>query len=224
MKPKNPFQSRLGQTACYLSLGILIVTNTSQFVSAQVRYSGNPKQHTQEQRLAQFPGGDSGQTERSQLIQIANTLLNQGNLPGAEENLRKFIKKYPKDAFGYFQLGNVLFRQEKKDEAIKQYQEAIRLDSKYALAHNGIGVVFASQEQWDEAIAEYNKALAINPAYGDALTNLAQALWEIGKREEAITSLEKALSVFKSQNRLQRVQRIQEILRKLKPDDDPSVS
>ncbi|KOP23294.1 hypothetical protein AMR41_26775 [Hapalosiphon sp. MRB220] len=212
MKTKKPFKSRLSQTACYLSLGILIVTNTSQFVSAQ------------EQRLAQLPGGDSGQTERSQLIQIANNLLNQGDLAGAEENLRKLIKKYPKDAFGYFQLGNVLSRQKKNDEAMKQYQEAIRLDSKYALAYNGMGLVFANQEQWEDAIAQYNKALAINPNYGDALTNLAQAQWESGKKEEAIASLEKALSVFKSQNRPQRVQRIQEILRKLKPGDDPSVS
>jgi tetratricopeptide (TPR) repeat protein len=222
MKPKDSFQPRLAQAACYLTLGILIVTNTSEFVFAQVR---NPtKQHTQEQILAQFSDANSEQQERSQLIRTANTLLNQGDLAGAEENLRKLMKKYPKDAFGYYQLGNVLFRQERKAEAIKQYQEAIRLDSKYALAHNGIGLVFASQEQWEEAIAEYNKALAINPNYGDALTNLAQAFWEVGKREEAIASLEKALNAFKAQNKPQKVERIQEILRKLKPNDDPSVS
>jgi tetratricopeptide (TPR) repeat protein len=218
MKPKNSFQPRLAQTACYLSLGILSVTNTSEFAFAQVR------KHTQEQILTQLSDGDSGQQERSQLIRTANTLFNQGDLAGAEENLRQLIKKYPKDAFGYYQLGNVLFRQERKDEAIKQYQEAIRLDSKYALAHNGIGLVFASQEKWQEAIAEYNKALAINPNYGDALTNLAQALWEVGKRDEAIASLEKALSAFKAQNKPQKVERIQQILRQLKPNDDPSVS
>ncbi|PLZ06742.1 hypothetical protein CEN49_23765 [Fischerella thermalis CCMEE 5273] len=224
MKPNNSFQPRLAQTACYLSLGILIVTNTFESAFAQVRNPGTAKQHTQEQILAQFSDANSGQQERSQLIRTANTLFSQGDLAGAEENLRKLIKKYPKDAFGYYQLGNVLFRQEKKDEAIKQYQEAIRLDSKYALAHNGIGLVFASQEQWEEAIAEYNKALAINPNYGDALTNLAQAFWEVGKREEAIASLEKALSAFKAQNKPRKVQRIQEILRQLKPNDDPTVS
>ncbi|MER3493824.1 MAG: hypothetical protein C4323_16800 [Mastigocladus sp. ERB_26_2] len=224
MKPKISFQPRLTQTACYLVLGILVVTNTSQFAFAQVHNSDTTKKHTQEQILAQFSDNSSGEQERSQLIRTANTLFSQGDLAGAEENLRQLIKKYPKDAFGHYQLGNVLFRQERKDEAIKQYQEAIRLDSKYALAHNGMGLVFASQEQWEEAIAEYNKALAINPSYGDALTNLAQALWEVGKREEAIASLEKALSIFKDQNRPQKVERIQQILRQLKPNDDPSVS
>ncbi|WP_315791483.1 tetratricopeptide repeat protein [Fischerella sp. JS2] len=224
MKPKNSLQPRLAQTACYSTLGLLLVTSTSEFAFAQIRNPGTTKQHTQEQLLAQFSDGNSGQQERSQLIRTANTLFSQGDLAGAEDNLRKFIKKYPKDAFGYYQLGNVLFRQERKDEAIKQYQEAIRLDSKYALAHNGIGLVFASQEQWEAAIAEYNKALAINPNYGDALTNLAQALWEVGKREEAIASLEKALSAFKAQNKPRQVERIQEILRQLKPNDDPSVS
>ncbi|MFQ4142601.1 tetratricopeptide repeat protein [Chlorogloeopsis sp. ULAP02] len=215
MKPNNPSKSVLFQIASYLMLGILTITNTCQSVFAQVGNSSG-------QTLAQFSENES--QERSQLVQTANTLINQGDLTGAEENLRKLIKKYPKDAFGYYQLGNVLFRQGKTEDAIKEYQEAIRLNSKYALAHNAIGVVLASQQQWDEAIQEYNKALEINPKYGDALTNLAQALWEQGKRNEAIASLEKALKVFKTQNRPERVEQIEKILREMKGNDDPTVS
>ncbi|NWF59097.1 MAG: tetratricopeptide repeat protein [Fischerella sp.] len=220
MKPKNTLKPAFFKTVSCLTLGILTITNTSQLVVAEIGSSAVTRQHT----LAQFSGSDSQSQERSQLVQTANTLFSQGDLTGAEENLRKLIKKYPKDAFGHYQLGNVLFRQDKKEDAIKAYQEAIRIDSKYALAHNAIGIVFADQERWEEAIVEYNKALAINPNYGDALTNLAQALWIQGKRNEAIASLEKALNIFKEQNRPQKVERIEKILREMKTGDDPTVS
>ncbi|MCX7594362.1 MAG: tetratricopeptide repeat protein [Fischerella sp.] len=220
MKPKNTLKPAFFTTVSCLTLGILTVTNTSQLVVAAVENSAITRQYT----LAQFSGFDSQQQERSQLVRTANTLLSQGDLTGAEENLRKLIEKYPEDAFGHYQLGNVLFRQDKKEDAIKAYQEAIRIDPKYALAHNAIGIIFAQQQRWEDAIAEYKKALEINPDYGDALTNLAQALWIQGKRNEAIVSLEKALNIFKQQNRPQKVERIEKILREMKAGDDPTVS
>ncbi|KAF3888352.1 MULTISPECIES: tetratricopeptide repeat protein [Nostocales] len=222
MKSKNLNKLVSFHVSSYLMLGILTVTNSSQMVVAKVSHFTIDKQHTREQRLAQF--SDTTQQERSQLVQVANTLFNQGDLKGAEENLRKLVKKYPDYSFGYYQLGNVLFRQGKKEDAIKEYEKAIQKNSKYALAHNALGSVFASQQRWDEAITAYQKALAINPDYGDALTNIAQALWEQGKRNEAIASLEKALNIFKSQDRPEKIRQIEQILKELKAGDDPSVS
>ncbi|MEH1998560.1 MAG: tetratricopeptide repeat protein [Nostoc sp.] len=176
----------------------------------------------QPQKLAQF--SDTGTPERSQLVQQANALFNQGDLTGAEENLRKFIKKSPEDAFAHFQLGNVLFRQKKAEEAISSYREAIRLQPKYALAYNAIGIVYASQSRWEEAITEYQKALEINPNYGEALTNFALALWQTNKKDEALSSLQKALNIFKAQNRGEKANQVERILREIKTGDDPAVS
>ncbi|WP_407891099.1 tetratricopeptide repeat protein [Scytonema sp. NUACC26] len=189
---------------------------------AEVRNPTTGKQPRRVQKLAQF--SDNAPQERSQLVQIANTLFNQGDFTGAEENLRKLIKKYPDYPFGHYQLGNVLFRQGKKEDAIKEYEIAIKKNSKYALAYNALGVVFASQQRWDEAASAYQKALAINPNYGDALTNISQAFWEQGKRNEAIASLEKALNIFKSQNLPEKIRQVEQILKDLKAGDDPSVS
>jgi tetratricopeptide (TPR) repeat protein len=210
-KPKYELTSAFISTSAYLSLGILTVLMTLPV------YFFNTAQ-----ALAQF--SDTGASQRSLLIQEVNSLFREGKLASAEEKLRQFIKKYPRDTFGHYQLGNVLLRQQKPEEAIKSYQEAIRLNSKYALAHNGIGVAFASQERWDEAIAEYQKALAINPNYGDALIYLGEALWQKGNRDEAVASFEKALGVYKNQNRPDKAQRVEEILRQLKSTDDPSLS
>lgn len=222
MNSKNLSKSAFFQTTSYLILSIWTVTNTLQFAKAEVRDLNITKQHAQPQLVAQFSGNQD--QERSQLRQTANTLLNQGDLTGAEETLRKLIKKFPEDSFGYYQLGNVLFRQDKKEDAIKQYQKATQKNSKYALAYNAMGQVYASQQQWSSAIAEYQKALTINPNYGDALRNMAIALWEQGNYFEAIAYAEKALNIFKTQNRPEKVGQIEQILRQMKTGDDPTVS
>ncbi|GAX45165.1 TPR repeat-containing protein [Tolypothrix sp. NIES-4075] len=222
MNCKNLPKSAFFQTTSYLILSIWAVTNTLQFARAEVSDLNITKQHPQIQLLAQF--SDNQDQERSQLRQTANTLLNQGDLTGAEENFRKLIKKFPEDSFGYYQLGNVLFRQGKKEDAIKEYHKAIQKNSKYAVAYNAIAQVYASQQQWSEAIVEYNKALKINPNYGDALSNIAIALWNQGNHKEAIAYAEKAVNIFKAQNRPDRVGQIEQILRQMKTGDDPTLS
>ncbi|MBU7584417.1 MAG: tetratricopeptide repeat protein [Nostoc sp. TH1S01] len=192
-------------------------------VPTKVAFQGNAQiAEKQPQKLAQFQ--DDGNSERSQLVQQANDLLNRGDLTGAEKVLRRLIKKYPEDAFGHFQLGNVLRRQKQPEAAITAYQEAIRLKPKYALAYNAIGVVYATQDRWDDAISQYRKALEINPNYAEAMTNLGQALWQVNKKDEAVASLEKALTIFKTQSRNDRVYQIEQMLKQIRSADDPSVS
>ncbi|MDZ8109260.1 MAG: tetratricopeptide repeat protein [Nostoc sp. DedQUE12a] len=226
MKLKKQFKSAFVQPLICIALSTIAAISLSPSVLA---VSGKvssplPQKHThrQTQKLAQF--SDQGPSERSQILQQANALYNQGDMKGAEENLRKLIKQFPKDAFGHFQLGNVLFRQKKSDEAISAYREAIRLQSKYALAYNAIGMVYASESRWQEAITEYQKALEINPNYAEAMTNFALAMWQTNKQDEAISYLEKALNIFKEQKRNEKVNQVQKILEEIKKSDDPSIS
>ncbi|MEH2161183.1 MAG: tetratricopeptide repeat protein [Nostoc sp.] len=222
IKPKSAFV----QPFSCMMLGILTVIGLSPLalaVSEKVSlHSSEQDAQIQPQKLAQF--SDTGSPERSQMLQQANALLNQGDLTGAEENLRKLVKKFPDDAFAHFQLGNVLFQQKKAEEAISFYQQAIRLKSKYALAYNAIGMVYASQSRWEEAMTEYKKALEINPNYGEALTNFALVLWQTNKKDEALSSLQKALNIFKAQNRGEKVNQVERLLKEIKTDNDPSVS
>ncbi|MEH2349020.1 MAG: tetratricopeptide repeat protein [Nostoc sp.] len=225
MKVKRKLKSAFVQSFSGITLSAIAVIGLSPLALAAsgkvYLHSPEPDVQRQPQKLAQ---SGTGSPERSQLLQQANALFNQGDLTGAEENLRKFIKKFPDDAFGHFQLGNVLFRQKKPDEAISSYQEAIRLQSKYALAYNAIGMVYASQSRWEEAMTEYKKALGINPNYGEALTNFALVLWQTNKKDEALSSLEKALNIFKAQNRGEKVNQVERLLKEIKTADDPSVS
>lgn len=216
-------------TTIFISPSVLAVSpqvfgNSSDKFTYQPDYNSITKQQAQEQTQKITQLSDTEQTDRSQLIQQANGLYNEGNLKAAEESFRKFLKKYPEDAFGHFQLGNILFEQKKSEEAISAYQEAIRLKPQYALAYNAIGIAYASQSHWEDAIAQYQKALEINPSYGDALTNFALALWQTNKRDQAVSSLEKALAIFKSQNRNQKAQQVEQILQQIKNSNNPPLS
>ncbi|MBW4672977.1 MAG: tetratricopeptide repeat protein [Desmonostoc geniculatum HA4340-LM1] len=226
MKLNSKLKSAFVQSFSCMTLSIITAIGLSPSVlavSGKVSLD-SPQQYPQRQsqKLAQF--SDTGPSERSQILQQANALYNQGDMKGAEENLRKLIKQFPKDTFGHFQLGNVLFRQQKSEEAINAYREAIRLQPKYALAYNAIGMVYASENRWQEAITEYQKALEINPNYAEALTNFALAMWQTNKKDEALVSLEKALNIFKQQNRNERVNQVERILQEIKKSDDSSIS
>lgn len=232
MKLKRQLKLVFVQPLGCITLSMITTILISPSVLAiPIKTSGNltkysPVQSTQEkqqpQKLAQL--SDNEQTERSQLLQQANALYNQGDLKAAEENFRKFLKKFPEDAFGHFQLGNVLFYQKKPEEAISAYREAIRFKSQYALAYNAVGMVYASQSRWEDALTEYQKALEINPNYGDALTNSALVLWQTNKKDKAVSSLEKALAIFKSQNRNEKANQVQQILQQIKTSDSPNLS
>lgn len=235
MNLKSQMKPVFAQPLSYITLSIITAISISPLVLAApekapeqsaekfaCREILSNKEPKQIQKLAQFSDTDS--PERSQMIQQANALYNQGELAGAADNLCRFIKKFPQDAFGHFQLGNVFFRQTKPEAAVSAYQEAIRLKPEYALAYNAIGAVYASQSRWDDAITEYQKALKINPNYGDALINLGEAQWQTNKKAEAQASLERALNIFKSQSRNEKVYRVEQILRQMKKGNDPSIS
>lgn len=240
MNLKSLTYSVFAKPLIFIILGFLSVIDTLPLVLADT--TEPPKNHTDSvitdhslSALPQTPRrlqtnfilaqiGDRDDQERSRLIQEANVLYGQGNFAAAEENLRKLIKKFPKDAFAHYQLGNILYQQEKAEEAIGEYKQAIRFNSSYALAHNAMGIALASQTRWEEAIAEFQKALKINPEYADALASLGQVLWQKGNRNEALTSVNKALNIFKAQNRPDKVYQVQQLLQKMKTTEDPSVS
>ncbi|MBF2067919.1 MAG: tetratricopeptide repeat protein [Calothrix sp. C42_A2020_038] len=177
---------------------------------------------TPSQVLAQF--SEREKAERTELIQKTNSQLSQRDYQGAEVSSRELVKKFSKDAFAHFLLGNVLYQQDKLEDALASYQQAVKLNQRYALAYNGMGLVYANQERWDDALRQFRKALEINPEYGDALMYSGQVLLQINKPDEAIASLNKALNIFKAQNRNDRVNRIEDLLRKIKQQDDPSIS
>ncbi|MGH8002293.1 MAG: tetratricopeptide repeat protein [Brasilonema sp.] len=238
MNLKRLLKSKFVKPFSFLILGFLTVISILPLVLAYTTYLPKNGIYVTHHTLFAFPQKQRGlqsdfilvqvldkeEQERSRLIQEANVLYSQGDFAAAEKNLRRLLKKFPKDAFGHYQLGNILYQQGKAEEAIGEYKQAIRLNSGYALAHNGMGIALASQGRWEEAIAEYQKALKINPEYADALASLGQALWQKGKRDEALASLEKALNIFKAQNRPDRANRVEQLLQQMKATDDPSVS
>jgi tetratricopeptide (TPR) repeat protein len=216
MKFKQYLKSIISKSLGYIPLGIFMAVATyfpTFGVSPQI----------QSRQLVAILS-DQEKAERAQLIQTANSQIGEGNLTAAETSLRELVKKFPRDAFAYYQLGNVLARQNRSEDAIAQYQQALKYNPRYALAYNAIGLTYGSLSQWDEAASQFRKALEINPNYGDAMYNLGQVLWQGNYREDAIASFEKALKIFKTEKRDEKVRRIEKTIEQLKKGEDPSLS
>jgi tetratricopeptide (TPR) repeat protein len=217
MKLKQSYKPNIShKSLSYIILGILITVATSL-----PSFGVSPQ--TQARQVVAILS-DQEKAERARLIQTSNSQMGEGNFTAAETSLRELVKKFPRDAFAYYQLGNVLARQNRSEDAIVQYQEALKYNPRYALAYNAIGQTYGSLSQWDEAASQFRKALEINPNYGDAMYNLGQVLWQGNHREDAIASFEKALKIFKTEKRDEKVRRIEKTIEQLKKGDDPSLS
>ncbi|WP_041739605.1 tetratricopeptide repeat protein [Calothrix sp. PCC 6303] len=217
MKFKQSFKLNISNKPLgYFTLGTLITVATSFYSLVVVPQA-------QARQLVAILS-EQEKAERAQLIQTANSQMGEGKFAAAETSLRELLKKFPRDAFGYYQLGNVLARQNRSEDAIAQYQQALKYNPRYAVAYNAIGLTYGSLSQWDEAASQFRKALEINPNYGDAMYNLGQVLWQGNYREDAIASFEKALKIFKAEKRDEKVRRIEKTIEQLKKGDDPGIS
>lgn len=92
----------------------------------------------------------------------AHRLLRNGDLPGAEEALRRALHSRSPRASDYYDLGRVLQRQGKYDEAAKSYQAAIRLAPARAYVHYNLGVSLSRLDRLDEAALSFERAATLD--------------------------------------------------------------
>ena len=93
-------------------------------------------------------------------LRKADAQLQRGNLRNAENSVRKFLKKYPKNPKGICILGLVRFHQGRSEESIRLMESAIeqepddpRIRYEYANILKGLNRV-------QDAIQEYRNALS----------------------------------------------------------------
>src|SRR5205823_80977 len=88
----------------------------------------------------------------------------------AEERLRLFLEKNPKEFTAQLLYADLLRRDFRRDEAAAAVSAAIALDTKSAAAHRLAGLIAAQSDRFEAAIEEYQKALAVDSrSYQSAL-------------------------------------------------------
>jgi tetratricopeptide (TPR) repeat protein len=117
---------------------------------------------------------------------LGATLLEQGRLDEAIDNLQHGLQFKPHDAGVRNNLGTAFFRQGKSVEAVSQYRESTRLQPDYPDAHYNLGNALSELNHLNEAEAEYRDAIRYDPDYADAHYNLANTLVRLNRPTEAL--------------------------------------
>lgn len=117
----------------------------------------------------------TGAFTEGQLLEGATTLLEAGDLTGAEAFLTERLNRNPSDPAALHKLGFALLGQERYAEAIDVFNKELEVDSEFPDAWLGLALAFAGNGQRAQALDALDSALTLDPKNADALEAL-QAL------------------------------------------------
>lgn len=103
------------------------------------------------------------------LIGSATTLLEGGDLGGAEAFLKESLVIDPDNPAALHKLGFALLGQEQYAAAIEVFTEELAVDSRFPDAWLGLGLALAGSGRQSEALDALDMALRLDPENEDAL-------------------------------------------------------
>lgn len=132
-------------------------------------------------------------------------LRQEGDLKGAEEELRQAIKLDDNLSFAHSNLSVVLLDAGKKDEALTEAKKAVIFNDKQPVFRVVLGNALLDTGDAKAAMVEYRAALLIQPDYENALYHLGRALIQDNRKSEAEMVLTQALSLDESDERVEKL-------------------
>jgi tetratricopeptide (TPR) repeat protein len=124
-------------------------------------------------------------------VNVARARIQEGNMTGAEEMLRRALKVDPELAKTHFFLGIALKSLGRYDEALKHLQTAASKYPRDRVVLNQLGRVLFLQRRFEEAVDPLTRVLAIDPEDLQAHYNLmlgyrGRGQHELAAREETL--------------------------------------
>ena len=122
-------------------------------------------------------------------------LVESGKPKKAIEDLKKEIKKNPKNSRAYSYLGKVHRAMDNYDEAFKCFDKAIKLQPNDPFPYCLKAETYYHREKYKEAIKNCDKALEIQSQYGHAYAIRGESYLQLKNYKNALTDLEKSASL-----------------------------
>lgn len=102
-----------------------------------------------------------------------------------------YVKQYPRDAVGHFELG-LCETLGDTAQAFQQLDEALRLKPDFTTARQARGWLLGREGRWNEALPELKSVVEREPKNSMALLQLGRAYLELDKPAEAVEYLRRA--------------------------------
>ncbi len=121
------------------------------------------------------------------------TLLQQGAIEPARQQLEDLIQAKPQNAEALQLLGSIMLIEGRPAEAAVFLQS--RLAVTPAVAEASLGLVLHRLKRDREALVQFEKAAAIDPDYAEAHSNCGVILNEMGRFAEAVAAYDRAIAI-----------------------------
>jgi TolB-like protein/Tfp pilus assembly protein PilF len=123
---------------------------------------------------------------------LANTLVDDLQLPEAEREFKRAIALNPNYATAHQWYGECLQAEGRSEEALVQLRLAYQLDPLSLIINSVYGSVLGTAGHHDEAVQQLHRTLEMDPTFSPAEFMLGQVLEDKGNLAEATAAYEKA--------------------------------
>ena len=125
--------------------------------------------------------------EDRKYVRKGNSLYENEDYTGAEENYLKALEKNNQSAKADFNLGDAYYKQNKFAEAAQQFQKIAEKSTDKEMkanAYHNLGNSLLQAEKYQESVNAYKQSLKINPADNETRYNLAYAKKMLQQQQE----------------------------------------
>lgn len=133
--------------------------------------------------------------ELRQLFEAALGRLQQGDLAGAERNVRALLTKSPKHVDAMQFLAVLHARQNRLEEARELLEECLRLRPNSPPVLTNLGETLRQMGRLDDALDRLRHAVLVAPGFAEAHYNLGVALRQSGDDEGAVAAYRRAIEL-----------------------------
>jgi tetratricopeptide (TPR) repeat protein len=116
----------------------------------------------------------------------AETLLRQGSIAQAEQEIKDQLALHPRSVVGYNLLGIAYSSEKKYGDAQDAFQRALKLDPKSTKTHNNLGGLYVAEDEPELAEKEFQTVLRLSPSDSEGNYNLGLLLMTKGSPAAAI--------------------------------------
>ena len=127
-------------------------------------------------------------------------LLALGRNTEAADELRTYVRDYPRDADAWANLGNAFSTIGRNDEALQAFQRAVAIDPNNGLSQRNLALQFLQRNDFDNAVAHARDAARLTPNDPAAHNLLGLALIGQQKIDEAIAEFRASLALQPGNN------------------------
>lgn len=113
------------------------------------------------------------------------SLLERGDLAGAEERFRSATEADPGSRNAWHDLGVLLRERGELAGAERAFRRSLALDDRNAEGYNNLGLTLAAADRPEEAVRAYREGIAADPRHPGLRVNLALLLQQGGRDAEA---------------------------------------